>query len=306
MHRRVFLAMLGSALLASRSARAWQDNQPGRPFKLKYAPHFGMFSHLAGEDPVDQLKFAADQGFTAWEDNGMIGRPVAEQERIGKAMQQLGMEWGVISALRGVWNGINFAGDDKKARETILKAMRSAVDVAERVQAKRMVVVPGLLDPKLPMDYQTANCVELLRQCCDIVEPRGLVMVLEPLNRLTNHPGVFLFNAPQAYSICRAVNRPSCKILFDIYHQQISEGNLLPNIDRCWDEIAYFQSADNPGRNEPGTGEINYRNIFAHLYAKGYRGAVGMEHSNAQDGAAGERAVIAAYRAADDFPTQSH
>jgi hydroxypyruvate isomerase len=304
MQRRVFLATIGSALLASQSAQAWEDDRP-RSFKLKYAPHFGMFRHLAGDDPVDQLKFAADQGFTAWEDNGMIGRPVAEQERIGESMQQLGMEWGVISALRGVWNGVNFAGDDRKSRDVILKAMRSAVDVAERVQAKRMVVVPGLLDPKLPMDYQTANCIDLLRQCCDIVEPRGLVIVLEPLNRLTNHPGVFLFSAPQAYLLCRAVNRPSCKILFDIYHQQISEGNLLPNIDRCWDEIAYFQSADNPGRNEPGTGEINYRNIFAHLYEKGYRGAVGMEHGNAQDGAAGERAVIAAYRAADDFSSQS-
>jgi hydroxypyruvate isomerase len=101
--------------------------------------------------------------------------------------------------------------------------------------------------------------------------------------------------------MCKAVNSPSCKILFDIYHQQISDGNLIPNIERCWDEIAYFQAGDNPGRNEPGTGEINYRNVFRHLHAKGFTGVVGMEHGNSIKGKEGEAAVIRAYREADSF-----
>ena len=301
MHRRTFLLTSAAAgLSAVGSVAAGADERASAPpFKLKYAPHFGMFANLAGRDLIDQLKFAADQGFSAWEDNGMTGRPVEMQERIAAAMQRLGMEMGVISALRGVWNGVNFAGDDKAARDAILQAMRKVVDVARRVGATRLTVVPGLADPKLPADYQTANCIDLLRQCCDIVEPHGLVMVLEPLNRLTNHPGVLLSGSPQAYLLCKAVNRPSCRILFDIYHQQITEGNLIPNIDRCWDQIGYFQSGDNPGRNEPGTGEINYGNVLGHIYRKGYRGVVGMEHGNAQPGADGERAVIAAYRAVD-------
>jgi hydroxypyruvate isomerase len=124
-------------------------------------------------------------------------------------------------------------------------------------------------------------------------------MVLEPLNLKQNHPGVYLHGSPQAYALCKAVNRPSCKILFDMYHQQITEGNLLPNIDQCWDEIAYLQSGDNPGRKEPGTGEINYKNVFQHIADKDYRGIIGMEHGNSQRGEAGERAVIAAYRAVD-------
>ena len=78
--------------------------------------------------------------------------------------------------------------------------------------------------------------------------------------------------------ICRAVGSPSCKILNDLYHQQITEGNLIPNIDAAWEEIAYFQIGDNPGRKEPTTGEINYLNIFRHLHAKGYTGILGMEH----------------------------
>ena len=94
---------------------------------------------------------------------------------------------------------------------------------------------------------------------------------------------------------------PSCKILFDIYHQQIHEGNLIPNIDLAWNEIAYFQCGDNPGRNEPTTGEINYFNVFRHIHAKGYKGIVGMEHGNSKDGIEGEKAVIKAYREVDEF-----
>ena len=99
-------------------------------------------------------------------------------------------------------------------------------------------------------------------------------MVLEPLNPWRDHPGMFLARSPHANLVCKAVNSPSCKILFDIYHQQITEGNLIPNIERCWDQIGYFQAGDNPGRKEPGTGEINYRNVFAHIHDKDFEGVI--------------------------------
>ena len=94
---------------------------------------------------------------------------------------------------------------------------------------------------------------------------------------------------------------PSCKILNDLYHQQITEGNLIPNIDRAWDEIAYFQMGDNPGRKEPTTGEINYRNVFRHIHGKGFTGIMGMEHGNSKPGKEGEQAVIDAYVECDSF-----
>ncbi len=125
-------------------------------------------------------------------------------------------------------------------------------------------------------------------------------MVLEPLN-FRNHPGLFLTEVPQAYALCRAVDSPSCKILFDIYHQQITEGNIIPNIDDAWDEIGYFQIGDNPGRNEPTSGEINYKNIFKHIYEKGFDGIMGMEHGNAHPGKEGEEKLIMAYKEVDDF-----
>jgi len=116
-----------------------------------------------------------------------------------------------------------------------------------------------------------------------------------------DHPGLFLTKSAQAYEVCRAVDSPSCKILFDIYHQQIQEGNLIPNIDASWDEIAYFQIGDNPGRKEPTSGEINYLNVFKHIYDKGYRDIMGMEHGNSKPGEDGEMAVIEAYRKVDGF-----
>ena len=156
---------------------------------------------------------------------------------------------------------------------------------------------------RLAEGYQTANVIGLLRRCAEILEPHKLTMVLEPLNWEANHGGMFLRHSPQAYALCKAVNSSSCKILFDIYHQQITEGNLIPNIERCWDEIAYFQAGDNPGRKEPGTGEINYRGVFKYIYDRSKREnldfVIGMEHGNSKPGRAGEEAVIQAYRDAD-------
>ena len=190
---------------------------------------------------------------------------------------------------------------DKSLQDEFVNNIKDSVEVAKRVNATWMTVVPGHVDLKKEIAYQTANVVEALRRASDVLEPHNLVMVLEPLNWWSNHAGQFLSEIPQTYQICRAVNSPSCKILFDIYHQQISEGNLIPNMDKSWKEIAYFQIGDNPGRKEPTTGEINYYNVFKHIHSKGYKGILGMEHGNSQKGKAGELQVIKAYREVDSF-----
>ena len=270
-------------------------------FKMKFGPHFGMFANSAGQDPVDQLKFAADEGFHAWEDNGMGGRSVEDQERIAKAMSSLGITMGVFVVNPGSAWQTNLVTGSKESVETFVKECRSAVEVAKRVNAKWMTVVPGTLEPRLEMGYQTANVVDALRKGAEVFEPHGLVMVLEPLNPFRDHPNMYLSKIPQAYEVCRAVDSPSCKILFDIYHQQITEGNLIPNIDLAWSEVAYFQVGDNPGRNEPLSGEINYRSIFKHIDAKGFQGVLGMEHGNSLAGKEGERKVIDAYKWCEQF-----
>ncbi len=270
------------------------------PFNLNYAPHLGMFRNSAGEDPLDQLRFMADRGFRALEDNGMKGRSLETQEGMARVMAERGMTMGVFVAHTIFWREPNLSSGKSNWRDQFLAEIRESVDVARRVNATWMTVVPGHVDLRLDMGYQTANVVESLKQACAILEPHGLVMVLEPLNR-RDHPGLFLTGMPQAYAVCKAVGSPSCKILDDLYHQQITEGNLIPNIDAAWDEIAYFQVGDNPGRKEPTTGEINYRNVFKHIAGKGFTGVVGMEHGNSAPGPEGEEAVIAAYRTVDSF-----
>jgi hydroxypyruvate isomerase len=277
-----------------------KDNKSGNLFKLNYAPHFGMFKHHAGDDHIDQIKFMADQGFTAMEDNGMMGRPTELQEKIAAEMNRLEMMMGVFVAY-GEFREKTFVTNKKDVREMLVNRMKDAVEVAKRVNAKWVTVVPGAFDTGLEWDYQTANLIENLKWCAEVCEPSGLIMVLEPLNPWRNHPGLFLTKIPQAYQICRAVKSPSCKILDDLYHQQITEGNLIPNMDMAWDEIAYFQVGDNPGRKEPTTGEINYLNVFKHIHSKGFKGIVGMEHGNSKKGKEGEQAVIDAYRSCDNF-----
>ncbi len=302
MNRRKFVASLAAAGVASSAlgkVSVSGGSAPMHSFTLDYAPHFGMFEQHAGGDLIDQIKYMADVGFRSLEDNGMKGRPVDVQEKIGAEMARLGMRMGVFVAHSIDWQQPNLASGDPEKREQFVHEIRESVEVARRVGATWMTVVPGHVDLRKEMAYQTVNVVEALRQAAEILEPHGLVMVLEPLNWWTNHAGQFLSESPQAYMICRAVDSPSCKILFDIYHQQISEGNLIPNIDKTWDEIAYFQIGDNPGRKEPTTGEINYANVFAHIHQKGYDGILGMEHGNAKPGTEGEQAVIDAYVSVD-------
>lgn len=292
------LAVPGTA--AAAAAKEERRSTRAEPFKLDYAPHFGMFRASAGADPIAQIRYMHEAGFRSLEDNGMMGRDVALQERIGNELSRLGMRMGVfvVSAYRNsdVWA----VTGDPQHTEHFVATCRTAVEVAKRTGAKWMTVVPGNYDRRIPIGIQTANVVEVLRRGAEVFEPHGLVMVLEPLS---DSPDLFLREADQTYEICRAVDSPSCKILYDIYHMQRNRGHLIPLMDQTWSEIEYIQIGDNPGRREPGTGEINYRNIFRHLHQKGFTGILGMEHGNSMEGKAGEDAVIAAYRAADDFPT---
>jgi len=292
-------AAVATVTVSAAASRLKAASSSGK-FKLKYAPSLGSFRQSAGADPIDNLKFMADQGFSAMFDNGLIDKLKDVQEKIAAEMSRLDMTLGPF-VLYADFPKKSFVTRDPAIREMLLNRMKEGVECAKRVSAKWALVVPGAYDQGLEWDYQTANVIENLKRCAEVVEPSGLVLVLEPLNAWTNHPGLFLTKIPQAYQICRAVNSPSVKIVNDIYHQQITEGNLIPNIDRTWSEIASFHVGDNPGRKEPTTGEINYKNIFKHIHAKGYQGVLCMEHGSSKKGKEGEMAVIEAYRACDDF-----
>jgi hydroxypyruvate isomerase len=304
MQRKHFLqsSLLGSASLLTAGIAKASDKKnltdSDKPFHLNYGIHDGMFKNHAGDDFVEQIKFGYDHGFRAIEDNGMMGRTPEQQQKIGDALAKLGMGMGVFVLDKG-GNGANtLAAGKPEYVEIFLKGCRGAVDTSKRCGGKLTTVVPGDFERHLPEGMQTANIILALRKGVEILEPHEIIMVLEPLS---DTPDLFLRTADQAYAICKAVNSPSCKILFDMYHIQRNCGNLIKNIDLTYEEIGYFQIGNNPGRNEPGTGEMDYKNIFKHIYDKGFKGILGMEHGNAKPGKEGEIALIKAYRESDDF-----
>ena len=306
MNRRSFANMLGGSILtAGVGSQALASTTKSKslyalaeaPYKMLYAPHFGMFKNHAGNDEIDQLKFMYDMGFRSLEDNGLMGRTPELQNKIGETMAKLGMTMGVfVLNHEGFPDRLTMTTGTKEWKEAFKKACKSAIETSKRVNAKWCTVVPGNYYRKLPIGIQTGHVIDSLKIGAELLEPQGLVMVLEPLS---DTPDLFLRFSDQTYEICRAVGSPSCKILFDMYHMQKNEGNMITNIDLTWDEIAYFQIGDNPGRKEPTTGEINYANIFKHLHKKGYRGVLGMEHGNFYPGKEGEIKVMEAYRKSD-------
>lgn len=292
-------ALVGGTVLSSNNAMAFNaQSKPGSTFQLDYAPHQGMFSASAGKDFLDEIKYMHDLGFRSLEDNGMPGRSVDEQTKAGELLAKLNMRMGVFVVPKG-GNGANTLAAGKQEHVDIfLKGVNDSLEVAKRVNAKWITVVPGDYQRDLPIGVQTANVIEALKRGAEILEPHGITMVLEPLS---DTPNLFLRFTDQTYEICKAVGSPSCKILYDAYHQQKNEGNLINFMDLCWSEIGYIQVGDNPGRLEPTTGEVNYKNVFKWLKEKGYTGIIGMEHGMSKKGVEGEKALLAAYREVDNF-----
>ncbi len=315
------ISSVGLGLAAS--AHAQQKSNPAvgvkdEQYKLNFAPNFSQFkatfkeAGIKDDDYEAKLQYFYDKGFRAIEDNGMPNKPKDVQEKIGKKMADLGMEMGVFVGLgmetvkmNPMWAGYRTDVTKKdqnraEVREIFKKKLLDSFEVAKRVNAKWCTVVPGVEDPYLEPEYQFANVVDNLKYCAELCEKQGngLIMVLEPLN-IKNHPAYFLKRIPQSYAICKAVNSPCCKILDDLYHQQITEGNLIMNIDAAWEEIAYIQMGDVPGRKEPLTGEINYKNVFKHIHSKGFKGVYGMEHGQIDVTLAGDAKLLNAYRTVD-------
>lgn len=306
-------AIVGATTLGATTSAFAQDNKVGKPFNCKFAANIYKWTNICAESvkglsDVDKIQWWYDQGFRAMEDNDMMKYPIEKQNALAKKMESLGMDFGVFTSSIGVsgkscWltsfrDTEKQTPDKKAAIERIKKETARTIEVAKRVNAKWTTVVPGKADLTLEHGYQMANVVEQLKYAAEMCEKAGLIMVLEPLC-FVNHPGLWLQKTADAYMVCKAVNSPSCKILFDVYHQQHTEGTLIRNIDYAWDEIAYYHLGDCPKRTEPLSGEINYKQLIKHIHEKGYRGIYGMEHRQSDKSLAGDQKLINAYREID-------
>lgn len=267
---------------------------------MKFAPHIGlsspedfMFPASAGRDPIDQIKFIADQGFSGIEDNFLKLRPVDVQEKMGLELAKHHLEMGCfVNNL--IFDRPTFVSNSPEAREILLQQLQETIEVAKRVNGKYVTVLSGVLDPSLERDYQTANMINNLKYCAELAESAGLTLGLEAITGKW-WQGTFVTTIPHAYLIVKAVNSPAVKLIFDTFQVQMETGNIIENIDYVWDEIALFQIADAPHRTEPNSGEMNYTAILKHIKSKGYNGLIEMEHSISQPGKSGEEKVLEIY-----------
>jgi len=290
-----FLALFAaSAVPFARGARAAARHS----FKLKYAPNLGLMGHI--QDPVDRLNAYADFGFRAFEFNGLMSWSTDRAEQLRNRMDELDMEMGVFVANPSGWNKTGMV--DPQQRPAFLEEVTKAMTYAGITGNKWLTAITGMEIPGVYRGVQRTNVVESLRRAADIVEKHAVTLVVEPLNQPVNHAGYFLARSDEAYEIMKAVDSPNIKILFDIYHQQIQEGNLINNIRAYYDEIGYFQLADVPGRHEPGTGEINYRKVFKAVHELEFKGILGLELSpSIKSEPEGSLAVFESIVEADNF-----
>lgn len=254
-------------------------------WSLRYAPHLGyrppfqpLFAATVGSDDLlEHIKFAADNAFAGVLYAAARAHTAAQQQKVGDALAAHGLEAGCIlyttfEQLRNT----SWATDSKEAREWIAGELAQATEAAHRVGANRLAVLGGA-DPQRPLAYQHAALVKNLRYAGDIAARAGLRLCLETLSR-KSIPDMLLQHMPDAVAVAKAVDHPAVRLIFDTSHVQVMDGDLLFHLEQAWDHIEIVQLADNPGRLEPGTGEINFESLLRLLSRRGYGGLIELEY----------------------------
>jgi hydroxypyruvate isomerase len=274
--------MVGGMALAAAGGQIFaQEEKTAKPYKALFAPHPNQFPG-GPKDYIDQLKMAHDLGFRAWEDNALGRQPAALQEKVGQFIRDKKMTLGVMVITMG--DGMHFAKSTDAGLKKLEADMKHGVECSKRTGQTWMTMVPGIRVEGTPLAQQIEGSVDVLKRCCDIVEEHGIILVQEPLSHDIKGGAPLLRSFMDGFQLCELVNRKSCKLLADFYHQGQIGNELIPNAEKTWSQVAYVQYGDVPGRKEPGTGELDYVAVTKWLREKGYNGVIGMEH-----GVAGEK-----------------
>lgn len=242
---------------------------------------FTLTVHNSWFDGDEYSKFAKAkaQGFEAMEilnwSNLDLDRIRAESDRAGVAVSAILVHASDPEQQALIANTHGIVQAD--AREAFVSAVRETIKAAAVIGTRNIVVTTGNEVADLSRDQQHDNVVQALRAAAPLAEDAGVQLVLEPLNILVNHMGYFLTTTAESIDIIREVNSPMVKLLYDVYHQQITEGNLINNIRNHIEDIGHIHIGDVPGRKQPGTGEINYRNVFRAIKDTGFEGYVVFE-----------------------------
>lgn len=301
MRRRDFIksttAVAAASQLFDETNVAAATAQTARPkYHLRYAPHLSI---LNKELSIPQrLELIAEHGYDATEYNGLLQHPLNEVEEIRKKMDSLKIEMGIFVANPGGWKTAGLVDD--KQHDAFLGEVKKAIEYHKIIGNRSVTTLTGNAVPGLSRSTQRRNAIQGLRRAAEVLAPTQLALVIEPLNHI-DHPGFFMTHSDELAEIIAAVNSPNVRMLFDLYHLQITEGNLINNFRAYKDLIGYVQTGDVPGRKEPGTGEVNYRNVFKAIYDTGYRGIIGMEHGTSVPGREGVLKMFEAYKQVDNW-----
>ena len=274
MNRRQFAQGMASAALAASTLRPEAEPAPqpaATPFPLSV-----MLWTVFNELPFEQrLAKVAEAGYTNIELVGEYAKwSEADFARAVAAAKQLGIHF---DATAGLHNGVA----NPAVRDAFLDELKAALAPMERLSCPAMIILSGNVVPGLSREVQHGSCIEGLKRAAELIEGKQIAgepvrLLLECIDPEEN-PHYFLQSAAEAIEIVRAVNHPQVQFLYDLFHEQIAEGNLIEKLDKHIDVIGLIHVADVPGRHEPGTGEINYANVYRKLAQLKYRHVVAME-----------------------------
>ena len=218
---------------------------------------------------LDRIRKTAEYGFPAFE---MWPYENKDLDALVKLKDKLDIELAQFTAW-GFTPGMN----NPKNEDRFIDKIKESCKVAHRLNCKKMTVVAGNNQEGMTQEQMLAQVTKTLKRAAPILEKSQVMAILEPMNGRVDHPGHCLYGSPDAVKICREVDSEFVKINWDLYHMQITEGDLCGRMKDGFDQIGYLQLADHPGRNEPGTGEIHYNRVLKQAYDLGYRGFVGLE-----------------------------
>jgi hydroxypyruvate isomerase len=277
--------------------------EPNAKWNMRFAPHIGLYSpdtpmflHSVGSlDPVAHIDFIAGLGFAGVEDNALLLRDDASQSLIGQALGRRGLEMGCFAFDPEHWIEPLWARNDDATQAHLTLELTRAANAARRVNGRFVTVLSGR-DPLMPLAMQLQGMIENLRRLAEDAQKHGITLLIEPLSQW-DYPAMLINDFHDAYAVVKAVNHPAVRLMFDVFHVQAMNGNLLRNLDLAYDVVAMVQIADSPSRSEPGSGEINFVNVLKHLQTKGYKGLVELEHVMSEPGKAGEDAALTRLRA---------
>lgn len=216
---------------------------------------------------TDAIKKTAELGFNVIE---TYNYKVLDLERVRSVCEETGVT--LLSFCTS-----NFELTNPASRQAWLDGLKESCAAANVAGAKYLITQVGQ-DTGARRDFQHDSIVAGLKAAKPILEDSGVTIMIEPLNTYVNHPGYYLWSSKEAFDIIREVNHPLVKVVYDIYHQQVMEGNIIPNVTKNLDCIAHLHAAGHPGRNELQFGENDYEVIFKAIDAAGYKGACGLEY----------------------------